>query len=404
MTVSGRGKLKPGTVQQIFNEHYPTVDATHLLDDRSRWAAWNICTCRTPDQGFHIDECPNGDYRILLSNSCKHRACPMCGALETELWLQRQLAKELRCKHHQIVFTCSHKLLPLWRWNRKLFTNLYFLAAWHALRQLLADPDWLGALPGVTAVFQSWTDELDEHPHLHFIVTSGGLSPSGKWIESRFEKLIPFSVLASKFRGKFIYFLRDALNPLNARGKAKPEDEVLVMPPGMTVQQCHNLLNKLGRQRWNVHTDPPYKYAGGALKYVGRYIRRGPVSERRILNYNGEKVTIAYAHPEKHTQPTFTLEVKEFILRLLSHAPQKGTHCARVYGLYHSTKHEELNQARAHFGQDPYEPITEPPDVHELLHRMMPDFKGDLCPKCHARLVTVSVVRHNRSPPWETAA
>ncbi|HKL21577.1 MAG TPA: transposase [Tichowtungia sp.] len=396
--------MKPGIVQRIFNDHFSAVDAMHPLDDRSRRAAWNIRTCRTPKQGFHIDECPNGDYRAILSNSCKHRACPMCGATETELWLERQCAKELRCKHHQIVFTSSDKLRPLWRWNRKLFTNLYFRAAWHALRQLLADTVWLGALPGVTAVFQSWSDELGEHLHLHFIVTSGGLSPDGKWIEADPEMLIPFPVLASLFRGKLIAYLREALNPLTARGKEKPKEEVLVLPPGMTVQQFHNLLNKLERQKWNVRVDPAYEQAGGVLKYVGRYIRRGPLSERRIRAYNGKQLTIAYAHPEKHSHRTFTLDAKEFILRLLSHAPEKGTHCARVYGLYHSAKREQLNQARAHFGQAPYEPITEPPDVHELLHRMMPDFEGDLCPKCHARLVTVFVIRHNRSPPMETAA
>lgn len=396
--------MKSGIVQQIFNEHYDAVAATRRLDERSRRAAWNIRTCRTPKQGFHIDECPNGDYRAILSNSCKHRACPMCGATETELWLERQCAKELRCKHHQIVFTSSDKLRPLWRWNRKLFTNLYFRAAWHALRDLLSNPRWLGAMPGVTAVFQSWSDELGEHLHLHFIVTSGGLSAAGEWVAADPEMLIPFPVLASLFRGKLIAYLREALNPVSARGKAKLAEDVLTPPPGMSIQQCHNLLNKLGRQKWNVRVDPAYEQAGGVLKYVGRYIRRGPLSERRILTYNGTHVTIAYAHPEKHPQSTFTLEAKEFILRLLSHAPEKGTHCARVYGLYHSTRREKLNQARAHFGQTPYEPLLEPPDVHELLHRMMPDFTGDLCPKCHARLQTVFVIRHNRSPPLEAAA
>jgi hypothetical protein len=396
--------MRPGTVQRIFNDHFPAIDATQRLDARSLWAAWNICTCRTPSQGFHIDECPNGDYRVVLNNSCKHRSCPMCGAMETELWLERQLAKELRCSHFQIVYTSPDSLRAFWRWNRKLFTNLYFRAAWHSLRALLADPRWLGALPGVTAVFQSWSDELAEHVHLHFIVTAGGLSPSGKWVAADPDMLIPFPVLASLFRGKFIAYLRKALNPRTARGKVKPASEVLVPPPGMTVRQCHNLLNKLGRQSWNVHIDPAYKKGGGALKYIGRYIRRGPISERRILAYNGKTVRIAYAHPEKHSQKAFTLGVRDFIMRLLSHAPEKGTHCARVYGLYHSACRDQLNQARAHFGQAPYEPITEPPDVHELLHRMIPDFTGDLCPKCHERLVTVYCSRHNRSPPQENAA
>lgn len=396
--------MKPGIVQRIFKDHFSAVDAAHPLDERSRRAAWNIRTCRTPAQGYHIDECPNGDYRAILSNSCKHRSCPQCGAVDTELWLERQLAKEIRCPHHQVVFTSPEELRVIWYWNRRLFTNLYFRAAWHSLRELLASRRRLGALPGVIGTFQSWSDELAEHLHLHFIVTSGGLSPGGEWIAANPDHLLPVAVLAAKFRGKFRAYLIEALNPLKKRGKPKKEEDVLIPPPGMSERQCLNLLNKLGRVKWHVQIDPAYPYAGGVLKYVGRYIRRGPLSERRILAYDGHRVTIGYAHPEKHERSCFKLKVETFILRLLTHVPAKGTHCVRVYGLYHSTKRERLNQARAHFGQPPYEPITEPSDVHELLHRMMPDFEGDLCPKCHARLVTVCIVRHNRSPPLEIAA
>ncbi len=140
------------------------------------------------------------------------------------------------------------------------------------------------------------------------------------------------------------------------------------------------------------------------LKYAGRYIRRGPLSERRIRAYDGRRVTVAYTHPAQHARPTFTLDAQDFILRLLSHIPAKGTHCARVYGLYHSACRDQLNQARARLGQPPYQPEAEPPDTHELLHRMFPDFTGDLCPKCHARLVTMTVARPGRSPPGRQAA
>lgn len=396
--------MGPGIVQRIFNEHYPAIEATRRLDERSRRAAWNIRTCRTPAQGYHIDECPNGDYRIRLNNSCRHRACPLCGATETELWLERQSAKELRCGHHQIVFTSPALLRPLWRWNRRQFTNLYFLAAWHSLRELLADARWLGALPGVIAVFQSWGDELQEHLHLHFIITGGGLSPTAEWIAGNPGYLLPVPVLAAKFRGKFLAFLREAFNARTATGKAKPADRILVTPPDMSLQSCINLLNKLGRQKWHVQIEPAYTHAGAALKYTGRYIRRGPLSERRIRAYDGRRVSVAYAHPEKHAHAGFTLAASEFVLRFLSHVPEPGTHCVRVYGLYHSACRDKLNQARAALRQPPFEPEAEPPDTHELLHRMFPDFTGDLCPKCHARLVTVTVVRPGQSPPWRKAA
>jgi hypothetical protein len=396
--------MKPGIVQRIFEDHFAAVDAAHPLDSRSRWAAWNILTCRTPEQGYHIDECPKGDYRVRLNNSCKHRGCPLCGATETELWLERQRAKELACPHHQLVFTSPDSLRPLWRTNRRLFTNRYFRAAWHSLRELLADPRWLGALPGVVAVFQSWGDELPEHLHLHFVVTSGGLAPEGKWVAANPRFLLPVPVLAAKFRGKFLAYLREALNTHTAAGQAKAAADILVPPPGVSVRQCLNLLNKLGRQPWHVQIEPAYAQAQGALKYAGRYIRRGPLSERRIRAYDRQRVVIAYAHPEKHAEASFTLTPESFILRLLGHVPEKGTHVARVYGLYHNGCRERLNAARALFAQPPHAPESEPPDTHELLHRMFPDFTGDLCPRCRTRLVTVYVQRRGGAPPRRRAA
>ncbi|MCP4407892.1 MAG: transposase [Gammaproteobacteria bacterium] len=396
--------MKPGIIQRIFKDHIDVINATHRLEERSRRAAWNIRTCRTAAQGYHIDECPNGDYRILLNNSCRHRACPLCGATETELWLERQSAKELHCPHHHMVFTSPDSLRELWRWNRKGFTNLYFRAAWHSLCELLADSRWLGGVPGVIAVFQSWGDELQEHLHLHFIVTSGGLACDGKWVDANREYLLPVPVLAAKFRGKFLAYLRVALKAQTDIDKVKSSKEILIPPPGMTLQQCLNMLNKLGRKKWHVQIEPAYTQTGGVLKYVGRYIRRGPLSERRISSYDGKQVIINYAHPQKHTRPSFTLQAKDFILRLLKHVPEKGTHSARVYGLYHSACREKLNQARACLGQPAYQPEAEPPDTHELLRRMFPDFTGDLCPKCHARLITVVVIRPGHAPPGRYAA
>jgi len=168
--------------------------------------------------GFHVDACPKGHYQVLMNNSCKHRSCPQCGVTETELWLERRNLQALGCPSFHIVFTISHDLHRIWRRNRKRFTDLMFRAAWHTLRELLADPRWLGALPGAIAVFQSWDDELQEHCHLHFIVTAGGLSPEGRWIEADGDFLLPTGVLAAKFRGKFLAYLREAFKGVNPRG------------------------------------------------------------------------------------------------------------------------------------------------------------------------------------------
>ena len=383
--------MKAGIVQKIFCDHFETYRREHPVSERERWAAWNMMTCRTPEQGYHVDACPKGHYQVILNNSCKHRSCPQCGLTETEIWLERRRLQALECRYFHIVFTLSHELHRIWRSNRKRFTDLMFRAAWHTLRELLADRRWLGGLSGAIGVFQSWDDELQEHCHLHFIVTAGGLNSEGRWTEADSEFLVPTGVLSAKFRGKFLAYLREGFNLMRARDGAKGHEETLLAPAGMSVQQCLNLLNKLGRVKWHTEIEPAYEQAGGVYKYVGRYLRRGPISEKRIVGYDGENVTIAYAHPEKHGQGTFRLKSETFIQRLLSHVPEKGTHMVRAYGLFHPNCREKLNRARAQLGQGEYEPLTELPHAQELLARMFPDWGANRCPLCGTLLRTIEV-------------
>ncbi len=391
--------MKAGIVQKIFCDHFDTYRSGHAVGGRERRAAWNIMTCRTAEQGFHIDACPKGHYQVIMNNSCKHRSCPQCGMTETEIWLERRKLQSLACRYFHMVFTLSHDLHAIWRRNRKRFTDLMFRAAWHTLRELLGDGRWLGVLPGAIGVFQSWDDEMQEHCHLHFIVTAGGLNAEGRWTEADGDFLLPTGVLSAKFRGKFLAYLWEGFNALSAHGKVKPEEQVLVAPGGMSVQKCRNVLNKLGRIKWHVDIEPAYEHANGVYKYVGRYLQRGPISEKRIVSYDGESVTIAYAHPEKHGQRTFRLKGETFIQRLLSHVPERGTHVVRAYGLFHPNCCDKLNHARAQLGQPEYKPLTQLPHAHELLWRMFPGWEANLCPLCGAVLRTVSVYLRSQAEP-----
>ena len=277
-------------------------------------------------------------------------------------------------------------------------------SAWHSLRDLLSDSKWLGAQPGAIGVFQSWDDEMQDHCHLHFIVTAGGLDPDGRWIGADTKLLLPTRVLASKFRGKFLAYFRKEFRAVTPRGKERPADQVLVPPAGMSVQQCLNLINKLGRVKWHADIEPAYEHADGVYKYVGRYLRRGPISEKRIVGYDGNNVTVAYAHPEKHEQRTFRLKAQAFIRRILNHVPEKGTHVVRAYGLFHPNCRNKLDEARAQLGQPEYEPLTDLPHAHELLQRMFPGWEGNLCPHCGAVLKTVAVYRRGQAPRLRMAA
>ncbi len=396
--------MNSGIVQKIFLEHFDTYRRDKRLSKIQQKAAFNIMTCQTSEQGYHIDACPNDDYKILKFNSCKHRSCPQCGATESQLWLERRKRQALDCKYFHIVFTISHDLHQIWRRNRKNFTSHMMRSAWHALRELLSDWKWLGGLPGAIAVFQSWDDEMNEHCHLHFIVTAGGLNPDGRWVGADAQFLLPTPVLAAKFRGKFLAYLKEGFNTLTSRGKIKPIKKVLIPPPGKSVQQCFNLLNKLGRIRWHADIEPAYEHANGVFKYVGRYIRRGPISEKRIISYKDAEVKIAYAHPEKHERQYFSLIANQFVDRILRHVPEKGSHLVRSYGLFHPNCRTKLDLARRHLGQEPYEPMTDIPNAHELLLRMFPDLESSRCPHCGSELRTVFVNRRGRVPNWRLAA
>jgi len=393
-----------GIVQEIFRDHFKSYNSNHSVSRRERKAVWNILSCRTDKLGYHIDECPNGHHRIKLKNSCKHRSCPQCGSTETEVWLERRKLQALNCKYHHIIITMHHDLHPIWLWNRKLFTNIFFLAAWHTIRELLGSERWLDVYTGALAVFQSWGDELQKHCHLHFIVPAGGLDRNNKWKSVDRKILVPTQVLATKFRGKFLDYLREAFNPFTRSGNRKEKDQVLVAPSGKSVQQCLNLLNKLGRVKWHADIEPAYEHANGIFKYVGRYIRRGPISEKRIIGYNGKQVHITYAHPEKHEESGFNLDVDTFIKRILTHVPEKGTHLVRAYGLFHPSCIDKLNTARRQLGQPPYEPMTELPHAQELLSRMFPDWDAIKCPECGALMRTVYYVYQGQPPPEEMAA
>jgi hypothetical protein len=109
-------------------------------------------------------------------NSCRHRFCPQGAQLQIAQWLARQRARLLACEHYHVIFTLPSELHALWLANGRVLAHLLFTAAWATLRELLADPKYLGATPGMSAALHTWGQTLVLHPHLHCLVTGGGLA------------------------------------------------------------------------------------------------------------------------------------------------------------------------------------------------------------------------------------
>ena len=372
------------TIQMIFLLGYAYYDQAHRLPAHIREAAHCIMVCRTAVLGGHIQACPDGHYKRHWYNSCKHRMCPLCAFTQIKRWLVRQKARILNTSHFHVIFTIPSEFHELWRLNTKVMTQILFKTATETLFQLLEDKKYLGARPGIIVSLHTWTRILGLHPHLHCLITGGGII-AGEWIKVSQSYLLPFGVVRDKFRGKFIAYIRKAL----CNGE-------LILPDGMGPQQLKNLLNKLGRKKWNVWLKKTYSHGNGVLIYLARYIRGGPISNKRIVSIKNGKVTFNYGR-EKVELITMTL--LEFIVRYLQHVPLPGSIRIRSYGLYHHSHKKELELCRQLFGQ---QPVEEPEFLDwQTLCEQQGEKHPECCPVCGKRLIVLEVIpglKRSRAP------
>ena len=169
------------SLQTIFQDAFPAYEQTPPLPAHVRRAARSLMQCRTAVLGGHVQACPDGHMARVWYNSCRHRSCPQCAYLQTERWLALHRVRLLACDHSHVIFTLPHELNPLWLANVPVMTTLLLQAVRDTLRTFLADPKYLGAQPGILAALHTWSQTLVLHPHVHGLVTGGGLTADGSW-------------------------------------------------------------------------------------------------------------------------------------------------------------------------------------------------------------------------------
>jgi len=177
--------------------------------------------------------------------------------LQIEPWLVQQKARLLACEHYHVISTLPDELRGLWLANVRAMTNLLFATVHETLDELLGDAKYLGACPGIIAALHIWSQTLVLHPHLHCLVTGGGLTDVGQWRPVHNGFLLPVRVVMAVFRGKLLAAIDTAIR------KGQPR-----LPASMTRRHWETLRNKLGRQKWNVHIRERYPYGTGVLTYL----------------------------------------------------------------------------------------------------------------------------------------
>jgi hypothetical protein len=324
-----------------------------------------LSCCRTARLGGHIEHCVTCGYAHPVYNSCRDRHCPSCQAYAQHEWIAQREARVLPVPHFHVVFTLPAELRVLARSDPRSLYDLVFAAASETL--LTLGRDRLGGTLGVTMVLHTWTRELLLHPHVHCVVTAGGLTDDGAWARPASRRfLFPIGAMRKLFRGIVATGLRRRFDERRLR---VPED--LADPAAF-----RRLLRSVHRQDWVVYAKAPFAGAHHVFRYLGRYTHRVGLSDQRLVALSDTHVTFRTRGAEQRTVP-----VHEFLRRFLLHVLPDRFHKVRHFGLYSGTGvREALPIARSVVAHLPDATTTPPLPAPARAPGPKP------CPRCGAPL------------------
>jgi hypothetical protein len=333
-------------VADIIRAHGKAFLARHgrALSGTQRKALRDLAACRTAALGGHIEECLDCGMRVIAYNSCRNRHCPKCQAQTRAAWLERQEQSLLPVEYFHVVFTLPQEVAELALANRVAMYDLLFASASATLREVAANPKHLGASLGLLLVLHTWGQNLHHHPHVHGVVTGGGLScnsqgeidPSPRWVSCRPGFFLPVRVLSRLFRGKYL----DGLRRLHERGQLVCVGKFAALANSKAFAAW---LTPLYAKEFVVYSKRPFGGPEQVLKYLARYTHRVAISNSRLLKLEEGKVTFRYKdYAAKSKQKTMTLTAEEFLRRFTQHVLPKYFMKIRHYGLLANNQRERL--------------------------------------------------------------
>ena len=313
--------------------------------------------CRTDQYGQMQLDCRECGMRQSRCHSCGHRSCPRCQNHDTTRWLDRQRRKLLPVEYFMVTFTLPYELRTVvWHQQSQLYPIL-FQCAISTLKDFGINDKHLGADLGMTAVLHTHSRRLEYHPHVHIIVPGGGIDKKRKqWKTLKGRYLFNEFALAKVFRGRFLSAVKDA-------GLAVPN----TIP-----------------QRWVVDC----KHVGRgqpALEYLSRYLYRGVISEKNIIEDDGAYVTFRYRDSQSQTLKTRRVKGEDFLWLVFQHVLPKGFRRARDYGFLHGNAKRLLQLIQLALKVIPVIP----------QHRPRPCFK---CPSCGESMIIIGFI----PPAWRS--
>ena len=371
-------------VGQIIRDHgeeffsrFPNV----VPQVRKSFAA--MALCRTRDLGGHKEVCPECRMIRVSYNSCRDRHCPKCQNKEREVWIEMRKEEVMPgVKYFHVVFTIPDCLHPIAMAHQALVYTCMFRATWNTLKMFY---EARGVQGGMTSILHTWGSNLFYHPHIHCIVTGGGVDENGVWhhldgCKDARSFLFPVHALSKVFRAKFLAMLTAAL-----------KEEALLIPQDIR-KQCM-------AKDWVVYSRPPAKGVNQVLEYIGRYAYRVAISNSRILDYSPDGMVTYdwkdYRNEGKHK--VIKMHALDFLrlfsLHILPHAFVRIRH----YGMLSPSNRDKVRQVQIQFGGTPV-----PKERKKKSYLQICDEKGwevGVCPHCKCKMKILEIIEPSRAPP-----
>jgi hypothetical protein len=262
------------TVADIFREHWDEYRLNHAVTPEQARVAGALMACRTPQLGGRIDQCNECGALVFRFNSCRDRHCNQCQKYERAKWVEKQKVIQLPIPYFHVVFTTDHGLNPLFRQNKAVLYDLLFQTVSEVLQEKAGEE--LGCELGITAVLHSWGQTMEEHIHLHTIVTGGGLSLDGRrWVKPKGrEYLVEVVELSAAYRNKLLGGIERLYRQgkLTLVGEAAEVDVASRLAGGIAFQEMGGVHQAVCEPRSGDRILEPVCASGGPLELsAGKY-------------------------------------------------------------------------------------------------------------------------------------
>ncbi len=363
-------------IQQAFDSAWKEYAASFCPSPVQGKAAASIMACKSGKLGVNASVCRDCGHMEVHNNSCRNRSCPCYQAILKEVWIDARRAEVIDAPYFHVVFTIPAQLnAPVYA-NQALLCSLLHRCSAQTLLELAADRKFLGAVPGIIQVLHTWGQQLNFHPHIHCIVSGGGLSKDRRLKVAGNHFFIPARVLAAKFKGKLL----SSLDSLYRAGKLSFPDSCASLkdPASWAVFR-----DALCSATWCPDIRETFNGFGNAIEYLGRYANRIAITNARIKAVTRDSVTFAAKDCRNNSAPIeVTLSCLEFVRRFMMHVLPPGFQKIRYYGFLNNRyRKNNLELVFRLQGHQRFQSMLAGLPMDEVLYKVW-GYNIHVCPAC----------------------